>query len=753
MAAASSPLQGLLAELLAALGPLTVASDLGAHEDARRATVRAFVDRARALEVAEGDLLHRFLVASEERVVRGGDVALFGAAIAEGDAHPVTIAAEALLATGRWRKPYLRLLNRRSGPEARAPRETYPGGSTAIAVHPDGRLILAHGATVTVWTRGNSSPDLTLKTPHAGAIYDLAIHPDGRHVFTGCLADEEGQSDGRVFAFDLARGKRVATFAFDAFAPRASFDLARDGRALVAAGGPLRAWGVDLAAKKPVAPLWVVDGAYEMVAFHPGGATVAAAKSDGQIEIRDAATGALVRAFEAVAGGTTGHVRPAIFADGRRSLWAFEGASGFAIVDLDAGKVEDWIVGHGNDVESVALSSDERRVLTASQDGTLRIWDFASGDCLHAQRVDGASSKQALGAAAFVDDDARVAVVSLASNRATVWDVDPPTPDLPDLPGKTRRVVPAPDGASFLSLDDGGRARVWRGSPGEAPTALVPPDGARVVDASLSLDGTAWCLMLEGSSVASFDVATGAHVETRAAPAAVVVMDADDRRLVLPGPPDAAALSQAKGGALMRVEDRDVTVYRLAAAGNVAVATHRPGGGPWCALLAFEPEASEGGGAARVVIVTRDGELVVWDPVTGAIVRDASFREGPPLIGGPRTSKRLATGVPGAGRVYFVWLDGVVRRVDLAADGDVKAVLASRAPVVAMRVEPASGALWMATAEGAALVDPAASVPVAWYVSASQVGPNKPAALHVLSSERAVTVKDGVMEIFRLERP
>ena len=50
------------------------------------------------------------------------------------------------------------------------------------------------------------------------------------------------------------------------------------------AGGPLRAWGVDLAAKKPVAPRWVVDGAYEMVAFHPGGATVAAAKSDGSLD-------------------------------------------------------------------------------------------------------------------------------------------------------------------------------------------------------------------------------------------------------------------------------------------------------------------------------------------------------------------------------------------------------------------------------------------------------------------------------------
>jgi WD40 repeat protein len=39
--------------------------------------------------------------------------------------------------------------------------------------------------------------------------------------------------------------------------------------------------------------------------------------------------------------------------------------------------------GHNGWVESVAISPDSRRVLSASRDGTIRLWEIATGKELH----------------------------------------------------------------------------------------------------------------------------------------------------------------------------------------------------------------------------------------------------------------------------------------------------------------------------------------------------------------------------------
>src|SRR5439155_1382938 len=81
----------------------------------------------------------------------------------------------------------------------------------------------------------------------------------------------------------------------------------------------------------------------------------------------------LVREFD-IDAGEFGYVRPVFFADGRRSLWTFETES-FAVVDHEAGKVLHWSDEHDAEITSIALSADESRILTASQDGTFRVWD------------------------------------------------------------------------------------------------------------------------------------------------------------------------------------------------------------------------------------------------------------------------------------------------------------------------------------------------------------------------------------------
>jgi WD40 repeat protein len=729
-----SPIANALAEVLEELGPITVAADLAKHAKERRAVLADHVARI-AGDAATGEL-RRFLTAAEDRVARGGDVALFGAAIAAGATHPVTVAAEELRASGRWTKPFLRLLNRPRGAGPRAARETYAGGSTALAVHPDGRLVIAHGNKVSVWTRGEAKPDLAFKTPHEGAIYDLAIHPDGERLFTGCLSDDDAKSpDGRVLAFDLGTGKRVATYAFEA--ERASFDLSADGKHIAAAGGALRLWEVDAPAKKPIAAKWVIEGEYEVVAFHPSGDTVVAFRNDGKLDIRKVEDGALVKELTPFTKeGINAHVRPRIFKDGRRSIWAFDGLDQFALIDLDTGKNEDWIAGHTNQIESMALSADERRVLTAAQDGTFRIWDYESGECLHAQRVE----KRAVGAAAFVDDETRVAAVSLGSDSVTVWDVEPKTPE-PQGGVETFRIVATPDGKHLLSRE-AGRALLWD-EQGEVRPLPMRPD-ASTKPVSPTVDGACWRLFYE-ADVDALDVGTLAVVATTPSPVAdrVDVVDADQRRFVLPGPVDAASLEAAPHQALLQVEDKQVSVHVLDA-GVPAARTHRTiGGPPWYGLVTEK-------GAPRLAMLG-EHHLHIWRLVEGEPASTLEYRQGPPNMHLPKYSRTLGAFDSSRERLYFTSLDNVVRSVDVASPARFEPLFTVPSPVLAMRFDAERRALWLETREGCAVFGLDAKSLLAWYVDETPSGKNGPTTVLVLSANRVATLKDASMKLLRLE--
>ncbi len=161
---------------------------------------------------------------------------------------------------------------------------------------------------------------------------------------------------------------------------------------------------------------------------------------------------------------------------------------------------------HEGPVNSIAISADGRRVVSAGEDGTAIVWDALTLQPLfvlgHGEPVTAVS----------LTEDGQRAVSRSADSIARVWDLetgepgniqtDLPQPDVPSnvrtssavLPGGRYSVAAQPDGLKLLDLTSGTIIRSLNfGS--ETPTAVaVTPDGRRAIWGSSLGNVGAWPL-------------------------------------------------------------------------------------------------------------------------------------------------------------------------------------------------------------------------------------------------------------------
>jgi WD40 repeat protein len=158
------------------------------------------------------------------------------------------------------------------------------------------------------------------------------------------------------------------------------------------------------------------------------------------------------------------------------------GRKSIDVWELRSGKVERSMAGHTRDVGAVALTPGDKLLFSASEDKTLKLWDFASGNI-----VDSFEWSQYGISGAAMSKDGRVAVLKDAMNVLTfgVWDL---------ACGELRHTLKTDSyRCGFAISEDGrfavtgefddctGKVRVWDCVTGQVIAALAVDDAPHAI--------------------------------------------------------------------------------------------------------------------------------------------------------------------------------------------------------------------------------------------------------------------------------
>ncbi|WP_224371901.1 protein kinase domain-containing protein [Hyalangium versicolor] len=319
---------------------------------------------------------------------------------------------------------------------------------SAMAVAPGGQQVAAAGGDFLQLINVSTEASVTLEAPHLNEPITLQFSPDARWLATG-------GKDGLVRLWDATTGKLVHKLEGHAN-PTTALTFSRDGQRLATAdaSGEVRLWEVGSGKgralglhEEPVLALafspdgqklasgskagklrlWRLgegsveelrghEDAVRSLLFSPDGRRLISGSMDHTVRIWDLDTGQSKRA-DASGNG----VRKVVMsADGKLLISSSEKDSTLRLWDGWTAEAHGVLKGHQGDISDFALSPDGRRVVSASLDRTVRLFDLETNESRvmrgHAARVTGV---------AFLDDQHMASVSWDGSVR--YWSDDLPT--------------------------------------------------------------------------------------------------------------------------------------------------------------------------------------------------------------------------------------------------------------------------------------------------------------------------------------
>ena len=285
-------------------------------------------------------------------------------------AHRGAVTAAAVDDQGRWMVSVgsdgtLKVWNAGSGGLVRTI-ELDEGAATVLALDQQRALTGHKGGAVVLWD---------LEKAEKLAIFQHQEAPISALAFTGDPNQFVAASQaGAVALYDLrARSAPLTMLEGQDGAPQA---IASARAGLVVAAGQdrsIRLWRTDT---RGLARTWRGQGDIpSAVGIAPGGRTVASGSAGGTVRLWSASSSRLQRSFKA----HDGRVTALAFAPINDRLFASAGDDGqVKLWDLRSRAPARIFRGHAGPVHSLVFSADGRRLLSAGQDGVIRIWSNIS---------------------------------------------------------------------------------------------------------------------------------------------------------------------------------------------------------------------------------------------------------------------------------------------------------------------------------------------------------------------------------------